>query len=767
MPEPQLVRLQILPPGSPASILSISADGKTVLLQADGLTADDADVGSDLYTWDRDTGAFTLIGAEPDGAVRGNGVSRAVQSDDGRYIAFVTDAQLVPEDTDVFFDEDGNPYGAFSLYLRDTLSGETRLLSRPQTEWVEHDYTLKFSADSSTLLIQTDAPVSAEDSDPFGYDVYAYDLAAGTLTLAGGDRPGYTIFGGTLVGGGRDNISPDGRWVVLESAERLTPDDVDASFRDVFLFDTRSGDIALVSRNVPSGLEQASIFLAMSEDAGTILIQSQGQLSPEDTDGGLADVYAWDRGTGAITLLSKTVAGGVDGASSFAGISADGSLITFSTAAQVTADDTDNQQDAYLLDTATGTVTLASPSVAGSPEGQNFADLSASGRYLLINAYSRLLPEDTDAHRDAYLMDLTTGALVLASADVPDGAVLDYDGRSLDIDSGVLWLKDTFGGIFHRWDIDSRTTTAAPRDGNVPIAYEFSRDGLSVAYQDYPSGATYWFGPGGEEPPGVTKHGGSGADRLTGTAGRDNLYGGKGNDILFGLAGADQLFGEKNEDAIYGGDGDDRAYGGWQNDRLFGEGGDDRLYGDVAVIGAGSRGGNDRLEGGEGDDVLFGDGDTIKALGVGGRDTLIGGDGDDRLIGDAQIIAKAGRGGDDILYGGAGDDLLYGDAELDGDGRGGNDRLDGGPGDDQLWGGKGNDIFAYAETGFGEDFIHDFNRYAGERDRIDLSGLGMTFADLDWHEDGEGLHVTSLKFGGGSILLANVTELSPADFIFG
>lgn len=134
------------------------------------------------------------------------------------------------------------------------------------------------------------------------------------------------------------------------------------------------------------------------------------------------------------------------------------------------------------------------------------------------------------------------------------------------------------------------------------------------------------FGLGGKD----LLHGLGGDDMIRGAGGRDKLYGGDGNDDLRGGGG---------NDIVYGGNGDDSIAGGRGHDRLFGDDGDDTIRGGK---------GNDVLDGGAGDDVL--DGGR-------GSNTLTGGEGADSFLfafpgafnrvtdfgdGDGFLLAKSG-----------------------------------------------------------------------------------------------------------------------------
>lgn len=204
--------------------------------------------------------------------------------------------------------------------------------------------------------------------------------------------------------------------------------------------------------------------------------------------------------------------------------------------------------------------------------------------------------------------------------------------------------------------------------------------------------------------------GGDGDDTLLGGADSDQVLGGEGNDLIHGNAGHDTLNGQTGADRIYGDDGHDLLYGGLGNDTLFGGTGADTLYGYIGddLVYAGND--NDLILGGDGHDTLHGQlGDDLLRGGE-GQDSMTGGLGHDLILGD---------GGNDSLFGQDGNDVIQGGS--------GNDLLSGGDGSDTLTGGAGADLFVFSDltgAGGGSDVITDFVRGT---DRIDLSGLGLTF----------------------------------------
>ena len=236
-----------------------------------------------------------------------------------------------------------------------------------------------------------------------------------------------------------------------------------------------------------------------------------------------------------------------------------------------------------------------------------------------------------------------------------------------------------------------------------------------------------------------------GADELITAAAHDSLFGGAGNDSLFGNGGADILDGGADNDSLAGGSGRDTLGGGTGHDSLFGGGDADSLDGG---------GGADQLHGGAGNDTIrltdLGDnlvsGDAgidqlvvtlsvrfdldmqtglatgsgplpgaawtgfenyANTSGLASSETVRGTDGDNVISfsGTTGSHLAEGRGGNDSLTGGNVRDTLTGgsghDSLLGGSGHdsllggAGNDTLLGGSGADSLTGGAGADLASY------------------------------------------------------------------------
>ena len=292
------------------------------------------------------------------------------------------------------------------------------------------------------------------------------------------------------------------------------------------------------------------------------------------------------------------------------------------------------------------------------------------------------------------------------------------------------------------------------------------------------AGAGDIFGVGNELANTLT--GNEGNNLLLAGIGNDTVYGGAGQDALFGQDGNDTIFGDAGIDLILGGQGNDIINGGSEADAIYGELGNDTLTGGADFA-------TDILVGGEGNDILFGN------SGLGDFDRLYGNLGDDVFYVDtpADLVFEQLGEGTDTVYAsitGAGY-YLYANVEnlvllnttpfgvgnalnnqMTGSatanyllGGAGNDILNGKGGNDVLFGEAGADVFVF-ERGTGGDVIGDFVRGT---DRIQLSGLFSSFAEVQANFAQNGINGAINLGGGDFIVLNNVTmsQLMVTDFI--
>jgi Ca2+-binding RTX toxin-like protein len=228
-----------------------------------------------------------------------------------------------------------------------------------------------------------------------------------------------------------------------------------------------------------------------------------------------------------------------------------------------------------------------------------------------------------------------------------------------------------------------------------------------------------------------TLNGGDDADAIYGEAGDDILNGGTtfSTDILVGGDGNDTLNGVSGQanpdyDLMDGGAGNDSYFVDTGADLTFEAvgGGIDTVYANIPVVGAGV--------------YLYANVENLVLQGT----TSFG-------VGNELANSLIGNAASNYLLGGAGDDII--------NGKGGND---------VLFGELGADTFVF-ERGTGGDVIGDF---VHGTDRIDLRGLGFSFAQLQSAFSQVGTNGAINLGSGDFIVLHNVTmsTLTASDFIF-
>jgi Tol biopolymer transport system component len=282
--------------------------------------------------------------------------------------------------------------------------------------------------------------------------------------------------------------SADGRWIAFSSdASDLLhgdPSNDPNGFTDVFLADTQTGDVTLVSAGIgdapadgPSGLPD------ISADGRYVVFETTAtNIVPFDANGATSDVVRFDATTGDIVLVSRRGVAGVqgDGASFGPTISADGRLVAFvSQAANLVGNDTNKKTDAFVRDVDAGATTrVSTDSLGKQSNGPTYeAVLAPGGGFVAFSSLAKnLVSGDTNADRDVFLKNLSTGKTLRASIRT-DGKQANGDSSVEDVSSNGRWVvfssfatnlskndANNRGDVFMRDRVDA-TTIRVSKDG--------------------------------------------------------------------------------------------------------------------------------------------------------------------------------------------------------------------------------------------------------------------------------------------------------------
>ncbi|HKV12391.1 MAG TPA: hypothetical protein VJ725_29880, partial [Thermoanaerobaculia bacterium] len=301
-------------------------------------------------------------------------------------------------------------------------------------------------------------------------DLFLWDRLSDTTTLIShaAGQPDVTADGRSR----SIRISADGNYVVFTSwsknlvAGQTEPNPPRSQFTEgLFLWHRLSGTLTLVSRKSGSTATMAndgSGDAEISADGSFVVFTSLAtDLIAGLADGdGTADVFLYQRSSGAISLISRASGSPLTaaGASSSARISANGRFIAFASGASnlVPGQVDTASPDAFLFDRTTGEIRLASrtnasPKIAGGISSPIRLSLSGDGRYLAFASRApNLVPGqvDTNGQDDLFVYDRIAGTTALvsrsrvspttATADPAAGAgalELSADGRFIAFES--------------------------------------------------------------------------------------------------------------------------------------------------------------------------------------------------------------------------------------------------------------------------------------------------------------------------------------------
>ena len=327
----------------------ISADGRYVAFRsfASDLAVLDRNNLNDIFLKDTQTGTIIRVstdsaGGEANGASGTGGASTTV-SDDGRYVAFLSDAtNLVAGD--------GN--GVKDAFVKDTQTGVTTRVST-DSAGVQADagtFELAISANGRFVVFGSGATnLVAGDTNGVG-DVFVKDLQSGATTRVSTDSAGtQTSHNNTNM---YPAISDNGQFIAFRSsASNLVGGDTNGA-NDIFVKNRLTGVTIRVSTDSAGAQSNGgSVQLAISADGRYVAFDSQADNLVASDVNTQPDVFVKDTYTGTTIRVSENSGGtGGDSISRTNGISDDGHYVVFeSGSTNLVVGDTNGTSDIFRV----------------------------------------------------------------------------------------------------------------------------------------------------------------------------------------------------------------------------------------------------------------------------------------------------------------------------------------------------------------------------------------------------------------------------------
>ncbi len=392
---------------------SVSDDGRYVAFTSDAanLVAGDTGAFSDVFVRDTASGT-TLRVSEVDVEADGDSLAARIAADGGRisYRSLATNLTNDPISN------------ASEVYLYDQTTGLTALVSA-QCVGCSNELSgpVPIAADGGRVAYSTRRTLLG---DPDGeYDVFVYDAAQGDTTaqasLNSQGENGVNFWGSNAFG---STLSATGRFVGFASAARnLALPDLTVMNFHAYVKDMDTGTLTRVSLH--SGGTANCDGLHQASNSSSPHISSDGNLAAfhsdcvftlaEGVDGnGATDVMVRDiaaQTTMRVSVASDGKEG--DGASRIVAISDDGRYVAFlSDATNLVADDTNGAMDLFVRDMMAGTTRRVSVDLdyAELGNGVTTAGMSRNGQFVVYSTVDNIIAESDDnvEIQDLYMLQL-------------------------------------------------------------------------------------------------------------------------------------------------------------------------------------------------------------------------------------------------------------------------------------------------------------------------------------------------------------------------
>jgi hypothetical protein len=416
--------------------------------------------------------------------------------------------------------------GALNLFLRDNPSATLSLVTLPSGGLVppvpSAPIVTGATADGGHVVFSTTVRWTA-DAPASGSKLYEYDAADHVLRLVG-IQPNSTapVTGGAVAGSQfnsvlypRDPISDDGERIYFSSP---------ASAATARLYLRIGGaETVLVSESEATQPEEpkSALFQGMSRDGSIAFFVSTESLVDEDTDGGLADLYAYDATKPPtdphnLTLLSggdELAAAGTDTVAGAVAVAGSGSRVYF--VAQEGSPPAGLEVPAELFLWEAGqplrhVATLSGPdgrlwsqrtyAIANNSEmnmDPNRVRIDPSGRLLAFISATQLTDSPTAGLTQVYLYDADRGTMTCASCpadgSAPSGsATFGRSATEVATAGGTTNLSRVIVDGGRRLYFDTPTPLVPADSNGVRDVYEYSiTDGtvrlISTGGGEYPA----------------------------------------------------------------------------------------------------------------------------------------------------------------------------------------------------------------------------------------------------------------------------------------
>ena len=377
---------------------AVSADGRFVAFVSNArLLPGDSNVVQDIYVFDRLHETVTLESRISNGMASNGGSGNPGLSADGRYLVFDSDATNLVEKPDDNTSRD--------VFVRDRLNGATRRISVSAlgAEANGKSYNPAISADGGVVVFASSATnlVAEPDANGHANDVYLVRLASREITRISVGSDGHHPSTGQSFA---PSLSGDGSVIAFTSTARFTRSPSSTTWPAVFIRDLTSGMTSCVS----CSSHRPAFGPHVSVDGRFVVFTSEAASGPAPRR---TDIAVYDRRSSVVSGIT----GRANASSEQPQISADGWFVIFQSQAsnlecrqrcRPEASDENLLPDIYRFDRQAGQFRRVSgtPTTWWAPSVSPSVD--ATGNVIAFSSRQPLGPEDMTTDFDLFIRAL-------------------------------------------------------------------------------------------------------------------------------------------------------------------------------------------------------------------------------------------------------------------------------------------------------------------------------------------------------------------------
>ena len=259
----------------PSLMPRISADGRFVSFRSSANNLVAGVPGGQLWVVDTTTFALENASVTSEEVAVGALSTRSFISNDGRYVAFLGNDNVVPGDTD----------GMNDVFVRDRLLGKTTIASlKPDgTHWTVSTFLGGLSARGQLL------PFIVDEGDSFGGAAYAYDISTGKVDRIYAAPSGFSQ---SL----RPAASSNARFVAVAHNGVLVPADQNGSVYDIYVASEFVSGIAGGAEGASPELALQGADVADAEMGDAVAVSDRYIVAGAP---GINEVYVYERPAGS------------------------------------------------------------------------------------------------------------------------------------------------------------------------------------------------------------------------------------------------------------------------------------------------------------------------------------------------------------------------------------------------------------------------------------------------------------------------------------